>query len=128
LQKIQLHYGNSSLYSFTYRYGIHFIDQTVPINTPLLFGISAAAGDGNLKQIVVQRTFRSKTFTPVDSTFNARSFTFDFHTIAIGADGPEIWVFKIFDTSGVSATVTLTITTTLTKIAEMRIYSTKVKK
>lgn len=92
-------------------------DQSVKINTPLLFGISATAGDGNLKRLFVQRTFKSKTSTPIDSVFSATSFTYDLHTVAMGADGPETWVFTIFDNNGSSSAVTLTITTTLSKSA-----------
>lgn len=92
-------------------------DQSVPINTPLLFGISATAGDGNLKRLFVQRTFNSKTSTPIDSAFSATSFTYDLHTLAVGGDGTETWVFTIFDNNGASSAVTLIITTTLPNTA-----------
>jgi len=92
-------------------------DQSVLINTPLLFGISATAGDVNLKRLFVQRTFKSKTSTPIDSAFSATSFKYDLHTVAMGADGTETWVFTIFDNNGGSSVVTLIITTTLSKSA-----------
>jgi len=100
---------------------IHFItgagyissDQTVQITTPLLFGINATAGDGKLNRLIAKRTFQGKTSTAKDSSFSAASFTYDFHTVAMGSPGNETWVFTIFDTNGGSSAVTLTITTTI---------------
>jgi hypothetical protein len=100
---------------------IHFItgagytssDQTVQISTPLLFGISATAGDGELNRFLVKRTFQGKTTTAKDSSFSATSFTYDLHTVAMGTDGTETWVFTIFDNNGGSSAATLTITTIL---------------
>lgn len=103
-------------------------DQSIQINTPLLFGISATAGDGNLKRLFVQRTFNSKTSTPIDSAFSATSFTYDLHTVSMGNVGTETWVFTIFDNNGGSSTITLIITTTFSKSAGLIFtYSTSTK-
>jgi hypothetical protein len=114
---------------------IHFItgtgytssDQTVQISTPLLFGISATAGDGQLSRFLVIRTFQGKTTTAKDSSFSATSFNYDLHTVAMGTVGTETWVFTIFDNNGGSSAVTLTITTTPpTSTGHFFTYSTKV--
>lgn len=103
-------------------------DQSIQINTPLLFGISATAGDVNLKRFFVQRIFKSKTSTPIDSAFSATSFTYDLHTVSMGNVGTETWVFTIFDNNGGSSTITLIITTTFSKSAGLIFtYSTSTK-
>ena len=93
--------------------GYTFSNQTVQISTPLLFGISATAGDGKLNHFVVKRTFQDTTTTAKDTSFGATSFKYDLHTVAKGSPGNETWVFTILDNNGGSSAVTLTITTTI---------------
>jgi hypothetical protein len=113
-----IHFIVGSGYTYTYR--------IVPTNTPLLFGIAATAGDGKLKRFLVQRTFKGNTITQKDSSFSATSFNYDLHTVAMGTDGTETWVFTIFDINGLFSQDTLTIITTIPQSGLIFTYSTKV--
>jgi hypothetical protein len=87
-------------------------NQTVTNSTPILIGIIASAGDGNLTKFEALRTFNSKSKIVKDSTFSSKSFTYDINTFAQGSVGQETWVFTIHDSNGDSASVTFIITTT----------------
>ena len=102
-------------------------DKSVPAFSPLLFGIIATPGDGKLNRFFVQRTANGKTSTVIDSSFSASSFNYDLHSYASGMIGTEVWVFTIFDNTGGSAIIKLTITTTATLSNRPTYnYSTKV--
>lgn len=100
---------------------------SIQITTSLLFGISATAGDGKLTRFSVQRTFKGRLKTERDSVINVTSFNYNLRSYAEGLAGIENWVFKIYDSNGNSAAITLTISTTLPPApGPINTYSTKI--
>jgi hypothetical protein len=99
---------------------IHFItdagyistNTTVQVNTLLLFGINATNGDVKLKRFLVQRIFKNKTITQVDTAIQVASFSYTLHTAAQATEGTETVTFTVIDNNGSSAAVMVMITTT----------------
>jgi len=105
-------------------------DITVDVNSAIKFGITARATSGTVKRCYIYRTITGKPAQKVlDTTFTAAITVFatDINTTALGAAGTEKWDFTVTDSNGGSATVSVTITTTVpTTYGPIFSYPTKV--
>jgi hypothetical protein len=86
-------------------------NQSVPLSSPLLFGVTAKGGDWSLTRFLVTRTFRTKVNIVKDSAINTPSLDFNVLASSLPIAENETWIFKVFTTNGDSLAVTIVITT-----------------
>jgi hypothetical protein len=86
-------------------------NQSVPLSSPLLFGVTAKGGDWFLTRFLVTRTFRTKVNIVKDSVVNTPSLNFDILASSLPIAENETWIFKVFTSRGDSLAVSIVITT-----------------
>jgi hypothetical protein len=102
--------------TITLQVGADYVYQntTVTVNTPLKVGIRAlenATSGANLVSFTFTRTFGINTNT-YDTSFNSSSYQTDWLINANSQAGNETFIFSVKDKDGLTANVTIIITTT----------------
>jgi len=115
--------------TLTLQVGTDYVYQntSVTVGTPLKIGVRAISNATSGKKLVnftLVRTFNNLPATVVDSTFSESTFSVDYLINANLSAGPETFLLTIKDKDGLTATQTLTITTTALT-GEINSYSMK---